>query len=79
MVSQFSVVNVMTVELIVVVIVPSASFILNALLLSTVGFQVPEISESLKVGVGVVIEPPLSFLQETKATIKTDKKIRNNF
>ena len=79
LVSQFSVVNVMTVELIVVVIVPSASFILNALLLSTVGFQVPEISESLKVGVGVVIEPPLSFLQETKATIKTDKKIRNNF
>ena len=47
--------------------------------LSVISSQVPTREESLKVGVGVVIEPPLSFLQETKATIKTDKKIRNNF
>ena len=67
----------MLVELITVVIVPL--FIVNVLDVFLVAFHVPAISESLKVGVGVVIEPPLSFLQEIKATIKTDKKIRNNF
>ena len=68
MVSQFFIVNVMLVELITVVIVPL--FIVNVLDVFLVAFHVPAISESLKVGVGVVIEPPLSFLQETKATIK---------